>query len=227
MEHDFWHNRWQNKQIGFHLPEANPLLVKHFSALDLTPKTPQKVNKTQQTKPRVFVPLCGKTLDIAWLLAQGCRVVGIELSQIAIDALFAELGMTPNITPLGDLTLYQAQHLDVFVGDIFKLNAEMLGQVNAVYDRAALVALPASMRKAYAAHLLAISQCAPQLLICFEYDPTLHAGPPFCVPADEVREHYAASHDLTLLATEKVDGGLKGVCPAVEQVWHLAPKRAF
>lgn len=88
MEHDFWHNRWQNQQIGFHLPEANPLLVAHFSALNLTPPTPQKSNTLTSKSPRVFLPLCGKTLDIAWLLAQGYRVVGAELSQIAIDALF-------------------------------------------------------------------------------------------------------------------------------------------
>lgn len=223
MEHDFWHSRWQNKQIGFHLPDANPLLVAHFSALNLTP--PQKSNTSPSTKTRVFLPLCGKTLDIAWLLAQGYRVVGAELSQIAIDELFAELNLTPNITQLDDLTLYQAQNLDVFVGDIFKLNAGMLGQVDAIYDRAALVALPADMRKVYAAHLLAISQHAPQLLVCFEYDQSQHDGPPFCVHPDEVQQHYGNSHNLTLLATEKVEGGLKGVCPAVEQVWHLSSKR--
>jgi thiopurine S-methyltransferase len=215
MEHDFWHSRWQKKQIGFHLAEANPLLVKHFSALNLTPKTPQK------TSPRVFLPLCGKTLDIAWLLAQGYQVVGAELSQMAIDELFAELVVTPNITKMGDLTLYQAENLDVFVGDIFKLNASLLGKIDAVYDRAALVALPEDMRLRYTAHLLAISQHAPQLLVCFTYDQAVHAGPPFSVNAEEVRLHYQASHDLTLLATEKVEGGLKGVCPAVEQVWWL------
>jgi len=225
MEHDFWHNRWQNKQIGFHLPEANPLLVKHFSALDLTPKTPQKTCAFQQASPRVFLPLCGKTLDIAWLLAQGYRVAGAELSPIAIDALFAELGVTPHITQAGDLTLHQAEHLDVFVGDIFKLDATLLGNIDAVYDRAALVALPADMRKAYAAHILAISRLAPQLLVCFEYDQTQHAGPPFCVPADELHQHYANSHNLTRLATEKLEGGLKGVCPANEQVWLLSAKR--
>lgn len=224
MQHDFWHNRWQNQQIGFHLPEANPLLVKHFSVLNLTPSTPQKSNTLTSKSPRIFLPLCGKTLDIAWLLAQGYRVVGAELSQIAIDALFAELGVTPNITQAGDLTLYQAQNLDVFVGDIFKLDATLLGNIDAVYDRAALVALPADMRKAYAAHILSISQRTPQLLVCFEYDQTQHDGPPFCVPADEVQQHYGNSHNLTPLATEKVEGGLKGVCPAVEQVWHLKPK---
>lgn len=224
MEHDFWHSRWQSKQIGFHLPEANPLLVAHFSALNLTHQTPQKSQKykvPQHANSRVFLPLCGKTLDIAWLLAQGYQVVGAELSQVAIDELFAELNLTPNITQLGDLTLYQADHLEVFVGDIFKLNAEMLGPVDAVYDRAALVALPETMRQQYTTHLLAVSKNAPQLLVCFEYDQALHAGPPFSVTADEVRQHYQASHDLTLLTTQKVEGGLEGVCPAVEHVWWL------
>lgn len=225
MEHVFWHSRWQNKQIGFHLPEANPLLVAHFSALNLTPQTPQESKVPQLAKLRVFLPLCGKTLDIAWLLAQGYQVVGAELSPLAIDDLFAELNVTPNITQVGDLTLYQAEYLEVFVGDMFKLNAEILGPVDAVYDRAALVALPQAMRQQYTTHLLSLTKNAPQLLVCMEYDQTLHAGPPFSVTAEEVRQHYQASHDLTLLTTEKVEGGLKGVCPAVEHVWHLTPKR--
>jgi len=213
MEHNFWHERWQNNQIGFHLAEANPLLVKYFSSLNL------------QQGARVFIPLCGKTVDIAWLLTQGYCVAGAELSQIATEDLFNNLHLTPTITTHGEITHYSAPNIDVFVGDIFKVTPAMLGKVDAVYDRAALVALPNEMRGNYTTHIGAITQHAPQLLICFVYDQSLQAGPPFSVSAEEAKLHYHNFYDLMLLATKQVDGGLKGVCPATEQVWLLKPLR--
>jgi thiopurine S-methyltransferase len=213
MKHDFWHNKWEKNEIGFHLPEANLLLVKYFSTLNL------------KTGARVFLPLCGKTLDIAWLLAQGYRVAGAELSSIAIEELFKSLNIKPNIKTLGDITHYIAPNIDIFVGDIFKVSPTILGAVDAVYDRAALVALPEDIRKLYTAHLITLTSQAPQLLICFEYDQSLHAGPPFSVNADEVKQHYQTNYDLTLLGSTAVIGGLKGQCPATEHVWWLKPLR--
>lgn len=213
MQHDFWQNKWQKNEIGFHLQEANPLLVKHFSTLNL------------KQNARVFLPLCGKTLDIAWLLTQGYRVAGAELSQIAIEDLFNSLQLTPTITTHGDIRQYSAANIDIFVGDIFKVTPTMLGNIDAVYDRAALVALPQEMRQRYAAHLLALTQTAPQLLICFEYDQTLQAGPPFSVTNNEVKQHYQHHYELTLLTSEAVLGGLKGICPATEHAWWLKPLR--
>lgn len=212
MHHDFWHQKWQKNEIGFHLPEANSLLVNHFASLNLIQDA------------RIFLPLCGKTLDIAWLLAQGYRVVGAELSRIAIVDLFKSLNLTPNIKKLGEITLYSATNIDMFVGDIFKVTPNILGDLDAVYDRAALVALPDDMRKRYTAHLLTLTNRAPQLLICFEYDQSLHAGPPFSISAHEVKQHYQASYDLALLASVDVAGGLKGKCPATEHAWWLKPK---
>ena len=106
MKHDFWHQKWQKNEIGFHLATPNPLLVQHVMALKL------------QQGARVFLPLCGKTVDIAWLLAQGYQVVGAELSAIAINDLFQQLHITPVITQLGDVALYSAANIDLFVGDI-------------------------------------------------------------------------------------------------------------
>ncbi|PKO52205.1 MAG: thiopurine S-methyltransferase [Betaproteobacteria bacterium HGW-Betaproteobacteria-20] len=215
MEHDFWHQKWQKNEIGFHLPEANPLLVQHFSTLNL------------KQGSRIFLPLCGKTLDIAWLLAQGYRVAGAELSAIAIEDLFNNLNLTPNIKTLDEITHYSTPNIDMFVGDIFKVSPAMLdaaGKIDAVYDRAALVALPEDMRKQYSAHLMALTNKAPQLLICFEYDQSLHAGPPFSISADEVKQHYQANYALTLLASIDVTGGLKGKCPATEHAWWLKSK---
>ena len=217
MKHEFWHQKWQANQIGFHLPEPNPLLLEYFSTLNLKP---QVVN---QTVTRIFLPLCGKTLDIAWLLAQGYYVAGAELSTIAIDDLFSSLNLIPSVTRLGNITRYSAPNIDLYAGDIFDLTPAMLGPVDAVYDRAALVALPEDMRKQYTTHLLALTKNAPQLLVCFVYDQNAHAGPPFSITDDEVRQHYQANYALTLLGINEVIGGLKGVCPATEHVWLLKP----
>jgi thiopurine S-methyltransferase len=217
MQADFWHQKWQKNEIGFHLADANPLLVKHFHKLNLKPKF------AANFKPRIFLPLCGKTLDIAWLLAQGYSVAGAELSRIAIEDLFKNLNLTPDIKILGEVTLFSAANIDIFVCDIFKLTPAMLGAVDAVYDRAALVALPSEMRKRYTAHLMALINRAPQLLICFEYDQSLCDGPPFSISPDEVKQHYQTSYSATLLASVAVAGGLKGQCPATELVWWLQP----
>lgn len=209
MDTHFWHQKWENNDIAFHQNTANPLLVDYFNALSL------------RKGSRVFLPLCGKTLDIPWLLANGYRVAGAELSKIAVGQLFAGLGLAPKITVIGGIDHYSAENIDLFVGDIFDLSAKMLGPVDAVYDRAALVALPEEMRKRYTAHLLAITDKAPQLLICFEYDQNLMAGPPFSVSNEEVQQHYSGSYGLTLIASTTVPGGLKGKCPAQEHVWLL------
>ena len=213
MEASFWHERWQAKQIGFHQADINPALKRHFSELSL------------DENARVFVPLCGKTLDIGWLLARGCRVVGVELSAIAVRELFEECGLRPDIDRVGPLERYSAAGVDVFVGDLFDLDGVRLGPVDAVYDRASLVALPAEMRPRYARHIAAISRNAQQLLISFEYDQSVMQGPPFSVPADELRALYADAYELTDLASDDVPGGLKGKCPALERVWLLEPRR--
>lgn len=205
----FWHRKWETNDIGFHGSEVNLHLVRHFGALSL------------EQGSRVFLPLCGKTLDIAWLLAAGYRVAGAELSRIAVEQLFAGLGVAPEITDAGALRRYRADGIDIFVGDIFQLSAQALGPVDAVYDRAALVALPAEMRGRYTAHLAEITARAPQLLVCYEYDQSLAAGPPFAVCDEEVDRHYRDGYALTCLASENVPGGLKGKCAARENVWLL------
>jgi thiopurine S-methyltransferase len=210
MDRDFWHRKWASNEIGFHEGAANPLLLAHFGRLGLAPGG------------RVFVPLCGKSLDLHWLLAQGYRVAGVELSRLAVDQLFAELGLTPEVTVLADLLHYRAQEIDIFVGDLFALSATLLGPIDAVYDRAALVALPQAMRARYAAHVSELAARAAQLLICYQYQQALMAGPPFSVRDDEVRQLYGHAYTLTLLDKAEVAGGFKGRLAALEAVWLLA-----
>lgn len=208
VDRDFWNERWQTNQIAFHQTQPNRLLVEHFEAL-----SPQRGS-------RVFVPLCGKTLDIHWLLDGGYRVAGVELIEKAVEELFAELGTEPVREQLGSLARYSAENIDVLVGDIFDVTADLLGPVDAVYDRAALVALPAPARARYAEHLARITGAAPQLLICFEYDQKLMDGPPFSIDPEMVRDYYARYYELELLERREISETLKGH-PADASVWLL------
>jgi Thiopurine S-methyltransferase (TPMT). len=136
MEHDFWHRCWQNNEVGFHEPQPNDLLMQYLNALKLSPDSV------------MFLPLCGKTLDIGWLLSQGHQVVGIELDVLAVEQLFKQLDIVPDKQVINDdLSCYKGPNITVYQGDIFKLSKEQLGSVDAVYDRAAMVALPEEMRK--------------------------------------------------------------------------------
>lgn len=214
MDASFWHQKWTRGEIGFHESETNPYLLAHFDKLKLA------------TGARIFLPLCGKTLDIAWLLGRGYRIVGAELSALAIDELFKGLGLQPSIVTNGALTHYSANNIDIFVGDIFNLSRDQLGAIDAIYDRAALVALPEALRKHYATHLMQLGAHAPQLLICFVYDQSLMAGPPFSVGDDEVNRHYGAQYDLALIERVELPGKFKGKATTWEHIWLLQNRRA-
>jgi len=212
MEANFWHEKWEKKEIGFHEEKVNPILVENLAQLELEEGT------------RVFVPLCGKTKDIAWLLSQGFWVAGAELSEVAVYELFDEMGIAPKIEHHTHFSHFSAERLDIYVGDIFALSTLVLGAVDAIYDRAALVALPSAMRARYAQHLRKITQGAKQLLVCFEYEQAQMVGPPFAVSEDEVRKHYAAHFQLRVLQAKAVAGRLKGKVEAVEKVYMLRAK---
>jgi thiopurine S-methyltransferase len=210
MDADFWHQRWEAERIGFHEGAPNPLLGANFQKLALKPDS------------RVFVPLCGKTLNIAWLLSRRYRVVGVELSALAIGQLFEELGIEPSITGAGGLNRYSGPDIDIFVGDFFGLTSELLGPVDAIFDRAALVALPEEMRSRYAKHLAEITGDAPQLLVTYEYDQQLMDGPPFSVTGDEVRRHYGDRYDISLLVGSEAANDPRRPFTAKEKCWLLS-----
>jgi thiopurine S-methyltransferase len=211
MDPEFWHQRWHANEIGFHEPKANPVLVRNLELLG------------QHKGSRFFLPLCGKTLDIGWLLSRGYQVAGAELSEMAVGQLFDELGVSPEVSDAGKLKHYSAPNLDIFCGDLFDLSAEVVGPVDAIFDRAALVALPEKMRGRYAKQLTNITGHAPQLLVTFVYDQALMAGPPFSVDDDEVKRRYREHYQLRLLESKAIPDGLKGLVPAEQHVWLLRP----
>lgn len=212
MDAGFWHEKWAKNDIAFHQIDVHPMLAENLARLGL-PKG-----------ARVFVSLCGKSLDMGWLAKSGYHVIGAELSEEAVKQFFEEAGLQPSVRGWAGGRHYSAAGIEIFAGDIFDLKAEMIGTVDAVYDRAALVALPDTMRPDYAAHVTAITGAAPQLLITFTYDQSVMAGPPFSIPADEVTTHYTGPYEVELLCSEDVEGGLKGKAPATEHLWLLAPR---
>jgi thiopurine S-methyltransferase len=208
-ENNLWIKRWQNKEIGFNQSEVNPFMVEHFASLGL------------EESSRVLVPLCGKSIDMLWLLSKGYKVVGIELSEEAIIAFFDEVGKTPILSTVGELICYSSDNIDIYVGDFFKITAQILGKIDAIYDRASLVALTTQMRIAYAKHLGKITNYAPQLLLCFEYNQALMNRSPYSVDEEEVKAHYDKHYTLKILCKEEIMGGFKGKLPACDVVWLL------
>lgn len=214
MQAEFWHERWQANDIGFHENQPNEQLLAHFQRLQLQPGQ------------RIFIPLCGKTCDIDWLLSQGLQVAGAELHEAAVEEMFARLKLTPEVSQQGKFRHYRAQHIDIYVGDIFDLTPALLGPVDAIYDRAALVALPESMRGDYVYQLLTLSKAAPQLLLCYEYDEQQLQGPPFSINRQEVLRHYQAIYQCDNLQRQFLPGGLKAQVDATASAWLLSPQLA-
>lgn len=188
MNPDFWHQRWADNQIGFHQSAPTPLLLKHWPSLGVA------ANAT------VFVPLCGKSLDMVWLASQGHRVLGVELSQLAVEQFFAEHHLTPETDASRYGTHYSAGGIEIICGDAFALDEAVLAECTAVFDRAAMIALPPPLRMRYADELYArLPAGCRGLLVTLEYPQAEREGPPFAIAEAEVRERYAATWDIALL----------------------------
>ncbi|MDD9922254.1 MAG: thiopurine S-methyltransferase [Boseongicola sp.] len=211
MKEEFWQERWRENRIGFHEAQPNDLLVAHFDRLGLVPG---------QT---IFVPLCGKAFDLDWLRDRGLNVIGVEFNEDAVKEVFARLNLTPEVEPVGALKRYRADHLTLFVGDFFELSEDTLGTIHAIYDRAALVALPEDIRARYAAHLPKITRQAPQLVISFDYDQSQTAGPPFSVPNAEIARLYAGVYTVEPVLSRPIGGFLAERCEGAENVVELTP----
>ena len=193
MEEAFWQARWAQGQIGFHLQEVNPYLQQHWPSLSIAPGS------------QVLVPLCGKSLDMAWLAGQGLRVLGVELAERAVEDFFAEQGLQPEVEQQGVLRLYRAAGVEIYCGDFFNVQAEHVAGCTALYDRAALIALPETMRARYVEHLAAIlpGNCRG-LLVSLEYAQEEMSGPPFSVSQAEIDARLSPYWQIELLARHDV-----------------------
>lgn len=177
MKAEFWLGKWESDEIGFHQEAVNEMLRAHWSEVGV----PEGAS--------VLVPLCGKSLDMCWLAEQGHRVVGLEISPLACEAFFAELGVEPREEAIGALRRLSAGPYRILQGDFFAAGAEDVGPVAALYDRAALVAMPPAMQAVYVRQLLSLlAPGAVGLVNCLEYPPETMDGPPFCIGEPRLRE---------------------------------------
>ncbi len=188
MKADFWLQRWRDGQIHFHQPRVTPLLQKYWPTLNVPAGS------------RVLVPLCGKSLDMLWLAEQNLQVLGIELSQLAVEQFFTENSLQAEIHSSALGTHYTAGRIEIVCGDIFKLDAATLAGCTGVYDRAALIALPPEMRPHYVQHVYGqLSDQYRGLLLTLDYVQEQMDGPPFSVPDAEVLRLFAAHTEATIL----------------------------
>jgi len=215
MQPEFWHKKWAANQIGFHLPEVNPYLQRHWAA----PAT-----------ARVLVPLCGKSLDLSWLTGRGHQVLGVELSEKAVEDFFNEHQVQPQISSKGAFKVYRGDAIELWCGDFFALTADDVADCTALYDRAALIALPAPMRERYAAHLQQIlAQGVQGLLITLDYDQAQMPGPPFAVADEEVQRLLGDVWQMQVLEEQDVlDDSWKflqaGVTRLEERVYRVCSR---
>ncbi len=214
IDNAFWLGRWQRGETGWHLPRVHPKLMKHWSSLQLA------------TDTCVFVPLSGKSLDIAWLAQQHKHVYACELSEVAVQQFFAELNVQPKLREIPSFRCYHHQNITIYVGDIFALEPSHLGDVTALYDRAALVALPPEVRRRYVQHLQQLLPVGNMLLITLSYRQSEMAGPPFSVDAQGVNALFASSAEIAQLDDQQIiqfEPGMasKGLSSLFEQVFTV------
>jgi thiopurine S-methyltransferase len=168
----FWQERWDRGEIGFHEGAPNDLLVAHIGALE----------RDRAERLRVLVPLAGKAEDSWWLADRGHEVVGVEFVMEALEAFYSSRGidLRQHEHALGSLRAFTAGGVTMLCDDFFAVTPAAVGTFDAIYDRAALVALEPSTRARYVELCRAL--CKPDarvLLIAFTYDQTKAPGPPW------------------------------------------------
>ena len=216
MQVDFWLERWEQNQIGFHEQEINSHLQKFWGNLNILPGS------------KIFVPLCGKSSDMLWLLSQGYQVFGVELSPLAVKSFFAENDLEARMTDSGAFQRWEMDGLEIFQGNFFDLSSEDLQDCCAIYDRASLIALPIEMRQQYVKHLNEIAPAiSHSLLVTLEYDQDEMQGPPFSVAENEVHNLFAAASKIECLFKEDIlqqnkQFKQKGLTRLVEKAYWLS-----
>ncbi|HUS28823.1 MAG TPA: hypothetical protein VMZ53_09940 [Kofleriaceae bacterium] len=212
MDPEFWRGKWAERQIAFHEGKPNNFLSKHVTRLT----------------GRVLVPLCGKAEDLAYLASVGHEVVGIELVESAVAEFFSEHDILPTVTRVEGFAVYVAGGITLIAGDLFATTRELIGRVDSIYDRGAMVALPPDMRRRYVHQLRQIAPAAQRvLLVTVDYPADAMNGPPFSVPEAEVRSQYAnAPIDVIDQGADprgRLDGQMMERCYSIDLLTSAKP----
>lgn len=182
MNDEFWHKCWKNNTIGFHQEAAHPFLESQFKPL-LNIQNEQPCKLTPQN---IFVPLCGKSLDMWWLANYG-KVIGTDLSRIACRDFFLEQKISPKTEELGQFTRYSANQISLYHGDVFLLSPAQLPNFKWIYDRAAIIAMPPESQKAYVDKLTSFMQPDTKIfLLSLEFPQSELSGPPFSTSTKQI-----------------------------------------
>ena len=225
MEIEFWQERWDNDQIGFHQEHINPYLAYFYGDKGLPHEKRQAL--------KVFVPLCGKSRDMLWLARNGYPVFGVECSERAVDAFYQESAVHFRKATNEDGSLYQSvpdeatSLIEIYQGNFFSLQPQHLADVTDVFDRASLIALPGDMRREYVSKMAELLKPGTRvLLVTLSYDQSAMNGPPFSVSEENVNELYQEHFNIDkLLFKNIIDDEARfkqrGLSSLVETVYKL------
>lgn len=215
MDSIFWLNKWQSNDIAFNQMQPNSFMQRYFSMLRLKPDS------------QILVPLCGKSIDMIWLSDMGFQVLGIELSETACESFFKENDIPVTKTNQQGFTKFTSENITLLAGDIFSFDQSIIGKVDAVYDRAALIALPLDLRKQYVEHISSlIKPDAPIFLITMSYDQDQMMGPPFSVDREEVNQLFKPRFSVELIKSKIIQDvpehlSNKGLKETSEDIYKL------
>ncbi len=223
MEIDFWLERWNRGEPGFHQQHINPYLGYYYG--EMGPPL------AKRSELRVFVPLCGKSKDLWWLQQNGYDSVGVECSDLAVEQFFSEHSLAYSKTSQGNYVSYKSEKLEILLADFFSLQAEDIGRFTDIFDRASLIALPAEMRRQYVNQITALQKEGTRtLLITLTYPETEMEGPPFSVTKEEIDELYSNDYKIEKLAVKNIIEDeprfkLRGLTSLTETAYKLTKKQ--
>ena len=187
---NLWRQRWQDNNIGFHQADVNPLLLQFLPALNLQPGA------------KVFVPFCGASVDMTYLVQQGYQVIGSEISELACEQYFSESNVEYQLLEKEGFKLYQSRNIQLYCGDHYQLQPEWFGDVCAVYDRAALIAVEPMLRKQYIEKLQQLIPGYVGLLVTVNYADNGKSGPPFNISAQQAKRLFAPMYPKKIAELE-------------------------
>ena len=179
-----WLHFWENNETNWHSDTITQELVEYFELFELEPGD------------KVFVPLCGKSLDMIYIVNQGFSVVGVEISEFGIRQFFKENDLKYTFTKVDDFYLYSSENLEIYCGDFFSLTSKHLNNVKAVLDRKSLIALEPDLRQKYVKHLNDIISLGVRiLLVTLHYPQHQMSAPPFSVDKSEVESLFSMTFE--------------------------------
>lgn len=146
---------------------------------------------------RVFVPLCGKSLDLIYLSEQGHEVIGLEYSKIAVNDFFEENNLAYNKEQCegSPFVKYAAKdkNITIYQGDLFDFSQEVCGSgsIDAVWDRGSFVAINVSSRDKYVELMSSLVKPSGRILmeIVKYHDPDYY-GPPRIILEQDLKSYF-------------------------------------